>query len=217
MKVLFVLDDIWHPAEVIERGLKTFDHEEMEFDLVRTAKDILTPEFIKSYDAMIIAKGNAINAANSAPWFEPTVTECGPKEIAEYVENGGGLVALHAGLCIGKGQVPAYTNLVGSYFLDHPLREMTHVHVVGDHPIVEGVQDFSERDEHYQIAVTEQSAEVFLVTSSEHGGVFPSGYAFERGAGRVVGLTPGHTLAVWSNPEFHKLLKNAIRWSVGAI
>lgn len=212
MKVILVCDDIWHPADVIERGLKAMDCEDIEFDLVKTAKDILTPEMLREYDALIIAKGNAINAANSAPWFEPTVTECGPEEIREYVREGGALIALHAGLCLSRSAAPAYTEAVGSYFLGHPLREMTHVHVVKDHPIVEGVNDFSERDEHYQIAVIAQDADIFMTTTSDNGGTFPSGYAREFGKGRVAGLTPGHTLAVWSNPNFQRLLKNAIRW-----
>lgn len=42
MKVLLVCDDLWHPAEVIERGLKAMDTEEMEFDIVKTAKDLQT-------------------------------------------------------------------------------------------------------------------------------------------------------------------------------
>lgn len=215
MKAILVCDDIWHPAEVIERGLKCMDPEDIEFDVVKTAKDILTPEMLRQNDVLIVAKGNAINAANSAPWFEPTVTECGPEEIRDYVREGGALLALHAGLCLGKDDAPAYTDVVGSYFLGHPLREMTNVRVTREHPITMGVSDFSERDEHYQLAVTALDADIFMTTSSEHGGTFPSGYARRYGKGRVAALTPGHTLAVWSNPNFQRLLKNAIRWCAG--
>ena len=34
------------------------------------------------------------------------------------------------------------------------------------------------------------------------------------GKGKVVALAPGHTLAVWENPNFQKLFKNAIRFAV---
>ncbi len=57
MKVLFVCDDIWHPADVIERGLKSMDCEELEFDLVKTAKDILSPSFVRRYDVLVNAAG----------------------------------------------------------------------------------------------------------------------------------------------------------------
>lgn len=214
MKVLFVCDDMWHPADVIERGLSSMDPEDLAFDLVKTAKDILSPAFVSRYDVLVVASGSSINAANSAPWFEPTVTEFGPEEFRDYVSNGGGLVVIHAGLTIGgpSGPVPAYTEVVGGYFVRHPLREMTHVSVTEANEITHGVADFSERDEHYQIAVTAPDARPFLQTTSEHGGTTVSGYTRLFGRGRVAVLTPGHTLAVWENPNFQKLVKNAVRW-----
>ncbi|MBO4298329.1 MAG: ThuA domain-containing protein, partial [Clostridia bacterium] len=115
MNVLLVCDDVWHPAEVIERGLKAMDHSGIDFDLVRTAKDILTPAFVRRYDALVNCSGGSINAANSASWFEPSVTEFGPEEFRDYVAGGGGLVVVHAGLTIGGPAcpAPAYTEAVG--------------------------------------------------------------------------------------------------------
>ena len=212
MKALFLCDDLWHPAEVVERGLAGMAWRGIELDVVRDAKDVLTPAMLAEYDALVVAKSNVVTAANSAPWFEPGVTECGPESIARYVACGGGLVALHAGLSFARDAVPAYTELVGSYFLGHPPREPVHVRVAARHPVTEGVESFTERDEHYQIAVTAPDAEVFLTSVSEHAGTFPSGYARAYGEGRVVGLTPGHILSVWENPNFRRLLENALRW-----
>ena len=217
MNVLLVCDDVWHPAEIIERGLRSMDCEDMTFDLVKTAKDILTPAFVSRYDALVNASGGTINAANNNPWFEPGVTEFGPEEFREYVRGGGGLVALHAGLTIGgpSSPAPAYTEVVGSYFVSHPPREMTHVTVTAENDVTRGVGGFSERDEHYQLAITAPDIEPFLQTESEHGGVTVSGYLRCFGQGRVAALAPGHTLAVWENPNFQALFKNAIRWAAG--
>ncbi|MBR5379228.1 MAG: ThuA domain-containing protein [Clostridia bacterium] len=214
MKVLLICDDIWHPADVIERGLAAMNPEEMEFDLVKTAKDILSPAFVSRYDVLVNCAGNSINAANSHPWFEEGVTEFGPEAFREYVLNGGGMVVIHSGLTIGgpRAPVPAYTDVAGAYFVSHPPREMTHVRVTRENEITRGVEDFSERDEHYQIVMTAEDVQPFLQTSSEHGGVTVSGYTRLFGKGRVAALTPGHTLAVWENPNFQKLVKNSIRW-----
>jgi type 1 glutamine amidotransferase len=212
LKVLLVCDDLWHPAEVIEMGLAAMDHEELEFDIVKTAKDVLTPKLLQKYPVFINAKGNAVNASNSAPWFEKGVTECGPEEIREYVLGGGGFLALHAGLCIGRNDLPVYNELAGSYFIGHPPREMTYVKVTEHNELTEGVEDFCERDEHYQIAVIATDAKPFLLTQSEHGGSFVSGYTRFYGKGRVAALTPGHTLSIWENLNFQRLLKNTIRW-----
>lgn len=216
MKILLVCDDTWHPAEIIERGLQAMDKEELVFDVVKTAKDILSPSFVRRYDVLVNCHGSAINASNNNPWFEPTVTEFGPEEFRDYVAEGGALVVVHSGLTVSSRShpQPVYTELVGSYFLGHPLREMTHVSITCENEITLGVENFSERDEHYQIAVTAKDVELFMETTSEHGGTFISGYRRCYGKGRVVVLTPGHTLAVWENKNFQQLLKNAIRWAV---
>ena len=193
------------------------EKEELVFHVVKTAKDILTPEMVREYDALVNCHGSAINASNSAPWFEKGVTEFGPEEFRDHVSRGGGLVVVHSGLTIG-GEAepqPAYTEVAGGYFISHPPRETTHVRVTAENEITRGVRDFSERDEHYQIAITARDIEPFLETASDHGGVTISGYRRYFGRGRVVALTPGHTLGVWKNPEFQKLLKNAIRWAAG--
>ena len=213
MRVLLICDDIWHPADVIERGLASMPKDEMAFDLVKTAKDILSDSFVKRYDVMVVASGNAINAANSAPWFEPGVTEFGPEEFAAYVREGGGLVVVHSGLTVHE---PVYVDLVGSEFVNHPPRCMTHVHVTAENEITRGVSGFSERDEHYQLAYTASDIEPFLETVSESGGTTISGYVRRFGQGKVVVLAPGHTLAVWENPNFRQLFKNAIRFAAPA-
>ena len=215
MNVLLLCDDTWHPAEIIEKGLEALDREEMAFHVVKTAKDILTPAFVRRFDVLVNCHGSSINASNSAPWFEKGVTEFGPEEFRDYVANGGGLVAVHSGLTIGgeRDPQPAYTEVVGGYFVNHPPREMTRVRVTAENEITRGVRDFAERDEHYQIAVTAPDIEPFLETASDRGGVTVSGYRRFFGKGRVAALTPGHTLAVWENPEFQKLFKNAIRWA----
>lgn len=217
MNVLLLCDDTWHPAEIIERGLNAMDKEEMTFHVVKTAKDILTPEFVRKYDALVNCHGSAINASNSHSWFEKGVTEFGPEEFRDYIAQGGALVAVHSGLTIGGDEEPqpAYTETVGCYFVSHPPRETVRVRVTAKNEITRGVRDFSARDEHYQIQITASDIEPFLESASEHGGVTVSGYRRYFGRGRVVALTPGHTLAVWENPEFHTLLNNAIRWAAG--
>ena len=101
-KILVLCDDLWHPAEVIERGICGLGDGAYSFDVVKSAKDILTPKRLEQYDAVIIAKSNNVNAANTAPWFEESVTEVGPEEFRAYLERGGGIVFVHSGPCIGE-------------------------------------------------------------------------------------------------------------------
>lgn len=215
MKMLMICDDIWHPVEVIKMGMAYLDQEKYQFDIVMTAKDILTPELLREYPVVINAKGNAINAANSAPWFEPTVTEVGPKEFREYVEEGGSFLSLHAGNTFMEDSCREYCEFVGNSYKTHPLRCPVTVRACAQHPITEGVETFTERDEQYVLNILADDIDVFLEAETEPAGKQIAGYTRRLGKGRLCVLTPGHTLAVWKNPNFQKLLTNAIDWCAG--
>lgn len=210
--VLLLCDDIWHPAEVIELGIKSLASL-YNFTVVKTAKDILTPERIAKYPVIICSKGNVVNAANNAPWFEENVTEVCPKEFEEYVKNGGGFLSLHSGNTSREGD--PYANFVGNYFVGHPPRCTVDVKMTALHPIANDMKDFQIRDEHYNINLTATDADVFCKTFSNTGGEQIGGYTRNIGKGRLCVLTPGHTLDVWHHTEFEKLLCNAINWCAG--
>ena len=224
-KILVLCDDLWHPAEVIERGIRGLGDGAYSFDVVKSAKDILTPKRLEQYDAVIIAKSNNVNAANTAPWFEESVTEVGPEEFRAYLERGGGIVFVHSGTCIGerflggaderfKKPARGMQALHGCTMNGHPLRCNCDIYVTDpDSPLTEGVGAFTVHDEHYQISDLAGDAQVFLQWDSAPGGTQPAGWTRKIYGGRIVVLTPGHTLDVWENPEFRKLLVNAIEWT----
>lgn len=212
--VLVVCDDLWHPGEVIEMGLQPLEGDEFHFTIVKATKDILTPERIARYPVLMCCKGNSVTSANTAPWFEEGVTEVCPKEMEEYVRNGGGLLSVHA-FNTSKEDGPQ-TSLIGNYFLGHPPRCGVDVAITNrDHPITKGVEDFHIRDEHYQITVVAEDAKELFRTRSEKGGDQVGGYTRNMGDGRLCVLTPGHTVDVWYHPQFQRLLSNAIYWCAG--
>lgn len=211
-QVLVLCDDLWHSAEVIRRGLSDLQDREFHFDFVCDAKDILTPEMLREYPVVMNCKGNAVNAANNAPWFEDGVTETGVREFAEYVKAGGGFLSVHAGNTASRETCSAYVDFVGNSFVTHPPRCEVRIEVVEKHPITEGVTDFVIRDEHYELADIAENAEILLKSSSEKGGTQIAGYVRELGKGKICVLTPGHILTVWQNEMFRKLLLNAIRF-----
>ena len=52
-RVLVICDDLWHPAEVVEKGLEARKDSRFIFDVVKAAKDILTPERIARYRVIV--------------------------------------------------------------------------------------------------------------------------------------------------------------------
>ena len=215
MNVLVLCDDIWHPGEVVKRGLAPLEKDGFALDFVGAPKDILTDSFIRRYDVIVNARGNAHSPANSsAPWFEPGVTAVMPEDFRRYVEEGRGFLALHAG---NTSQRPhPMADFIGNEFIKHPPQCDVTVKPKDAHPITAGVEPFIVRDEHYMINVFAPDAEVILESSSDtEAGVQIAGYVRHFGKGRLCCLTPGHNLAVLENEQYRKLLKQAIRWCAG--
>lgn len=209
MKVLVISDDTWHPAEVIEMGLAPLN-EKFDLTVIRTAKDILTPDYLRGFQVVMVCKGDCINGGNHEPWFEEGVTEVMPRDFRRFVEEGGGFVALHAGNCFRQGE--AMTELTGNCFLGHPPRCQVTVRFE-DSPLTEGAAEFTERDEHYQIDVLAEDAKPFAYSFSESGGRQVAGYTRLLGRGRVGVYTPGHTLAMLSHPSTQKILERLLAWA----
>ena len=215
MKVLILCDDIWHPGEVLKRGLKPLEKEDFDLDFVSSPKDILTDAFLRRYDVIVNARGNSHSAANSgAPWFEPGVTAVMPEDFRRYVEEGHGFLALHAGNTSRRPH--AMADFIGNDFIKHPPQCAVTVRPVKEHPVTAGVEPFTVRDEHYMIDVFAPDAEVILTSASDtEAGTQTAGYVRQMGRGRFCSLTPGHNLAVYENENFLKLLKQALRWCAG--
>ena len=214
-RILVICDDVWHPAEVIEKGMMSLEADDYQFEFVKAAKDILTPDMIKEYPLIICCKSNNVTSGNPEPWFENTVTEVMGGEFRSYVEQGGAFLAVHSGnVFMGEGDgVKEYTDFVGNRFLSHPLRCEVILKKEKEHLIMRGVEDeFSIRDEHYQMEILAKDADVFLTSHSKTGGMQTAGYTRKMGNGRLCVLTPGHTLSVWQNKEFRKIFLNAIAW-----
>jgi len=214
MKVLVICDDFWHPGEIISRGLKPLEKKGYELDVVMYVRDMLTKEMIREYDVIVNAKSNVFGPANKTPWFDETLpTMVMPNDFREYIEEGHGFIALHAGNCYSRERCADMANLTGNDFKGHPAQCDVTCAPKGDHPITKGVNPFVARDEHYMLDVFAEDAEVFLTgTSDSVAGTQAAGYARRMSKGRFVCLSPGHNLHVLLNPEFQKLMANALDW-----
>ena len=217
MNVLVLCDDLWHPGEVVVRGMRPLRKLGYELDVVMAPKDILTVKMLRDYEVIVNARGNAHSPGNSsAPWFEPNVTAVMPEDFRAYVEEGGGFLALHAGNTYSMRNQPAMAEFIGNEFIGHPPQCEITARPVGNHPIANGVGSFTFRDEHYRINLIAPDADVFLETTSDSpAGTQVAGYARTIGKGRLAVLTPGHNCAVLESEPFTRLMANAIDWCAG--
>ena len=216
MKILVLCDDQWHPGAVLRQGLKPLTADGFDFDFVEAPRDVLTPDRLRRYDAVVNARGNALSAAEpDVPWFEEGVTAVMPEDFRRYVEEGRGFLALHAGNTSRPGHPMG--DFIGNIFRGHPPQCGVTVKPVKAHPITAGIEAFTVRDEHYIIDVTAPDAEVLLESTSDtEAGTQVAGYVRRIGQGHLCCLTPGHTLAVFENGSYLRLVKQAIHWCAGA-
>ena len=225
MKVLLICDDYYHPGQVAIDGIEPLKQKGYQFDIISNANDF-SVEKLQQYPVILICKMDEVSQTDKQPWKTKEIQSA----FIDFVEGGGGLLAVHSALVNGK-DTNALDKLIGCNFLGHPNNCPVIVQSVKPHPVTDGVEQFCETDEHYKIEITENDADVLLASHSPAQGeeskyetepyfnckaaIYAAGYVRTQGKGRVCVLTPGHTLEVWLNPQFQKLLDNALKWTAG--
>jgi len=222
MRILAICGDYWHPLASIIEGLGPILKSQGEVHFVSEPAEIES-QLLTNYDLLVITKADEIAPENYLVWKTQEVQNA----ILDYVENGGGLLVCHAGTVSGK-ETETFDQLIGCRFRYHPRDSAVTVAPLKPHPICEGIEAFTEVDEHYWIDVLKDDVDIILASTSPAQGdlgksesepydncpvtVYPSGYTRTQGKGRVCVLTPGHLLPVWQNKNYEKTIKNAIKW-----
>jgi len=76
---------------------------------------------------------------------------------------------------------------------------------------MEGVKTFTEVDEHYYLEILTSDIDV-LAASYAPECVLPAVFVRAQGKGRVCVITLGHNPKNWANPQFQRILENALGW-----
>jgi len=146
------------------------------------------------------------------------------KVIQEFVQDGGGLICYH-NTHYNAGVNENFRATIGANFIGHTMFRPFRMEVTkSDHPIARGVNDFTITEEQHFLVYDNDPANVFMrsrdleereYNNREYGNrgtTCEAGWAHDYGKGRVVFLTPGHTIVTLWNPEFVKMQHNAIKW-----
>lgn len=153
------------------------------------------------------------------------ITDEERKNLTDFVESGKGVVVLHHALVDYSDWQWWYEEVVGARWLksqNKPLRwKTTWKHDVDmvavpakEHPLVDGVGRFEVNDETYKGMWFSPDVTVVLKTdhpTSDGPLVWISPYKKSR----VVSIELGHGRKAHMNPNFQRLVRNAILWSAG--
>jgi type 1 glutamine amidotransferase len=159
----------------------------------------LNPATLAKYDALMIYA----NHAKIAPEQETA--------LLDFVASGKGFLPIHAAsYCFQNSS--AYIALVGAQFMRHGTGEFTTEIVKPDHPVMAGLKPFQVWDETY-VHTKHNPDRIVLMERVDNEGREPWTWVRTQGKGRVFYTAYGHDDRVWSNPSFHLLMKNAVRWA----
>lgn len=160
----------------------------------------LKPEMLHLYDGLIIYA----NHENIAPEQE--------KALLDFVADGHAFVPIHSASFCFKNS-PEYIRLVGAQFKEHGTGTFTAKISDKDHPIMQGLEEFSTWDETYVHDKVADDIKV-LMEREDDNHKEPWTWVKEFGKGKVFYTAYGHDERTWSNPGFQKLIREGILWAV---
>jgi type 1 glutamine amidotransferase len=141
------------------------------------------------------------------------------RAVEKFVEEGGGVVALHHASAGGSKE---WSRLIGGKFTGHiPGTHKLNVVVADDkHPITKGVEAFTIEDEEYKHSFPDVERHVLLKFKERPQGSDPKAnmdamWTRDVGKGKVVYTCLGHGKEAWESPAWQKLVLQSICWSAG--
>src|SRR5581483_10287366 len=148
------------------------------------------------------------------------LTETQERALEKFVEDGGGLVAIH-GASASFGNSQAWMRLIGGKFAGHvPGTHKLNI-VLNEikHPVTAGVPPFAVVDEEYNHTFAKVERQVLAQFKERPKGSKGTNmdvvWVREIGKGRVVYNALGHGKEAWENPAWQQLTVQAILWSAG--
>lgn len=209
--VLFLAGDYWHPAETVRPlAEKLFPGDDWALIFTEDPEALLALD--EAPDLIVSVKDPVEN--NQIP----TPNWCGEawmnRVLADVREHGTGLMIVHAAMADLQRDHPLVTQVVEALFTGHPAQCPVTFRAVKEHPILEGVTEFTfpDNDEHYMMDMLDGArVDVIAYTQSQHG-TQPGLWVKEIGEGRVCCVTPGHTTKNLVCDEYLRVLRNAVAW-----
>ena len=175
---------------------------------------MLRPENRTSFDVMLLYD------------YSETITDQEKKDFTDCLNAGKGLVVWHHATS-SYWDWPEYTNIIGGRYYFHQWTDNKGVShpastyeypvqfriKVADkkHPVTKGIGDFDIIDETYGNCCVNPDVHV-LLTTDEPTSTPSVAWTNRYGKSKVVTILLGHDEKAWNNPNFKKLLTQAIQW-----
>jgi uncharacterized protein len=207
IKVLIVSGGGWHEWD---RWFNKVDSATLQ------AAGITSVHYTESSNvaAMELPKVDVIVSSVNMPGFD---TPGFRKALFDHVAAGKGVVLLHSGAWHNWGWPEYDRDLVGGTYNTHDGKGPFQEHVLQQHPVTEGLPEtFTVVDETYHSVADPAGPGVDVLVEAERGQAkHASVWVTHNPKSRIVCIALGHDGDAHNNPEFKKLLCNAVKWTAG--
>ena len=206
-KVFVLVHDYWHHDDSIKPMMDYLFNADYEVTFTKNPNDYFKGQF----DLFLSFKDPIENDQIPTPiWCDEKWTE----KFLNDVQNGMGTIMLHASLTDYTENHAILTNVVRSNFITHPKKCPLTVKPIAEHPIIEGIGEFTfpDFDEHYVMKMIPNADTTILAETVSKNGVQPAVWIHTYGKGKICCIVPAHTTQNLTYEPFVKLVKNAIDW-----
>lgn len=211
-RALALIGDRYHSSVYIRDGLASaFVRENIPITFIENI-EALNAESLKDFQLLVILR-DGMNWPDG--YDKPHVvwmTNAQQQAIWEFVNSGGGFLALHNAQAIyPPGGL--YYRLLGGDFGGHPDPASFTIRIENkNHPITAGVEDYEIFDEQHIVKYSLDRNHELLRSISPANKEASAGWWQELGKGRMVYLAPGHTPQGLGHAMTQRLIRNSIRW-----
>jgi len=209
-RILIILGGIYHDFEGFTKAIRPVLEAAGHF--VETTYDLDTLLHLKEkgYDLVLSYTSLSKHREGKGDTHPETLSSEQTQALIEWVRQGGSFLPVHSGSVSGAPN-PALRELIGAVFVEHPPRFSFTVYPMGkEHPITEGIEAFTVKDEFYIQDYT-SSIEIHMV-AIDRGVAHPMVWSRKEGKGRVAYIAMGHNEEVWQLVPYQRLLLQAIDW-----
>ncbi|MCD6307996.1 MAG: ThuA domain-containing protein [Candidatus Latescibacteria bacterium] len=224
-KIVAVMGDYWHPAASQERHVRQIFSSRKNWKIYFVlASRYLTAELLSDADLFISAR---YGGRDDPSWTdEPVVTSRPPGDriwtdehldaVFDNVRNRGmGWLAVHCTLFSGRKEVEDFIGI--EPILHQEIQPLIIQQFNREHPVTRGIDTFFiNLDEQFDAAIKnpETTTTLFRTVAVHDKRNALGGWCLERGAGRVVGLLPGHYQWTYREPAYQEIFWRAAHWAM---
>ena len=178
--------------------------------------DLLAPGLEKKYDLLLTYDMNTF-----------PVSDQQKERFAALIESGMPLLVMHHSLG-GYQNWPLYRKMIGGHYLQAPLTVDGTTYPASDykhdvdmavqvadkeHPITQGVENFTIHDEAYKNVYVQKGVHVLLTTDHPDSTV-ELAWTHRYGQAMVFVIALGHDNQAYANPNLPRILRQGIRWCI---